>query len=589
MRVPLLILLCALFALAVPLQAGVDTPRVRFADVGWTDVTATTAVASEILKSLDIPIDIQVLSIPVTFMGLKNDDVDVFLGNWMPTQANDVKPYLAENAFIDLSTNLTGALYTFAVPDYAQKAGVNSADDLARFRDKFGGKIYGIEPGNEGNRIALDLIAKNTYGLGSWKLVESSEQGMLTEVKHAVSRGEWILFFGWRPHPMNTAIPMAYLKDPLSKWGPGGGASEVHTIISRSFAQRFPDLVPFFRNLHFTLEMENELMHQILDQKVEPAVAARAWIAAHPDVVQGWLKDGPVRKPAAAGAGNVGDAGASRFRVPLGAWIASGVAWLTSRFSNELRAVSETATRWINAAVAKVAAVPPPVVIVLLVLLSAWRQRSPRHALGMLLGTLLIWNLGYWEATVQTLALVITASAISVSIGVPVGILAARHPLLFTLMRPVLDTMQTIPTFVYLIPTLMLFGLGIVPGLLSTIIFAIPAAIRLTHLGITSVPPELIEAGVSFGARPLEVLAKIEIPHAMPAILEGVSQTLMLSLSMVVISALVGAEGLGTPVVRALNTVNVAQGFEAGISIVIVAILLDRLVRRRPASPAHAR
>lgn len=586
--------LLALALLCTP--AAAQTRKVRLADCGWTDVTATTAVAAEILRALDIPVDVQVLSIPVTFMGLKTGDVDVFLGNWMPTQAQDVKPYLAENAFVDLSVNLDGALYTFAVPDYVAKAGVTSADDLARYKDKFGGKIYGIEPGNEGNRIALDLIAKNTYGLAGWQLVESSEQGMLTEVRHAVSKQQWILFFGWRPHPMNTTIPMAYLKDPQEKWGKGGGASEVHTIVSRNFAQAFPDLVPFFRNLRFDMEMENELMGMILDKKMDPAVAAREWIARNPDKVKAWLKDGPVRAlpgvPVTTGTGDgnspAGNGGMG-FRVPLGAWIDRAVKWTTERFSNELRTVSETCTRWINAAVAQVSRVPPPVVIVILVLLSAWRQRSPRHAAGMLFGTLLIWNLGYWEATVQTLALVITASAISVLIGVPVGILAARYPLLFTLLRPILDTMQTIPTFVYLIPTLMLFGLGIVPGLLSTIIFAIPAAIRLTHFGITSVPPELVEAGVSFGARPAEVLLKIEIPHAMPAILEGVSQTLMLSLSMVVISALVGAEGLGTPVVRALNTVNVAQGFEAGISIVIVAILLDRFVRKRAVNPAHAK
>jgi glycine betaine/proline transport system substrate-binding protein len=565
--------------------------RIRFADVGWTDVTATTAIAVEVLRSLGYETETQLLAVPVTFVSLKTGDIDVFLGNWMPTQANDVKPFLAEGAFVDLTVNLEGALFTFAVPSYVHAGGVKSAADLAKFKDKFGGKIYGIEPGNEGNRIVLDLIKNDIYGMGGWQLIESSEQGMLTEVRHAASKGDWILFFGWKPHPMNTSIQMEYLADPLLKWGPGGGASQVHTIISKRFEREHPELVPFFKNLKFSMDMENELMTEILDHKKDPGVAAREWLAKHPEMVAAWLKDGPKPKEGALAAHGNGAANGHGmgFRVPLGAWIDGAVKWVTTRFSTQLRAISETSSRWINMLVARVAAIPPPWIIVLLVVVSIWRQRSPRHAVGMLFGTMLIWNLGYWEATVQTLALVTIASAISVVIGVPVGILAARYPLLFTLLRPVLDTMQTIPTFVYLIPTLMLFGLGIVPGLLSTIIFAIPAAIRLTHLGITSVPAELIEAGVSFGARPVEVLAKIEIPHAMPAILEGVSQTLMLSLSMVVISALVGAEGLGTPVVRALNTVNVAMGFEAGLSIVIVAILLDRLVRRPAVAAAHSR
>jgi glycine betaine/proline transport system permease protein len=172
------------------------------------------------------------------------------------------------------------------------------------------------------------------------------------------------------------------------------------------------------------------------------------------------------------------------------------------------------------------------------------------------------------------------ATATCMIIGVPVGIAAAHRPWLFALLRPVLDLMQTIPTFVYLIPTLILFGLGVVPGLISTVIFAIPAPIRLTHLGVASVPRPLIEAGEAFGASRTQLLFKIELPHALPTIMAGLTQCIMLSLSMVVISALVGAAGLGVPVVRALNTVNIARGFEAGLAIVILAIILDRVCKQ---------
>jgi glycine betaine/proline transport system substrate-binding protein len=171
-------------------------------DVRWTDITATTAMAAEVLRELGYESQIDLLSVPVTFMSLKNGDIDVFLGNWMPTQTADIKPYLDAGEVVDLGVNLEGALYTFAVPKYVSDAGVTSATHLAAHKDRFKGRIYGIEPGNDGNRTALDLIKENTYGLGGFTLVESSEQGMLGEVARAVAGKEWIVFLGWKPHPM---------------------------------------------------------------------------------------------------------------------------------------------------------------------------------------------------------------------------------------------------------------------------------------------------------------------------------------------------------------------------------------------------
>ena len=207
---------------------------------------------------------------------------------------------------------------------------------------------------------------------------------------------------------------------------------------------------------------------------------------------------------------------------------------------------------------------PPLLLVALFAALAYWLHRSVGLVALVVVSLLLIMNLGYWDETVETLALVIFATGLCMLIGVPIGIAAAHRPWLYTALRPILDMMQTIPTFVYLIPTLILFGLGVVPGLISTIIFAIPAPIRLTYLGVASVPKPLIEAGEAFGATRRQLLWKVELPHAMPTIMAGLTQCIMLSLSMVVIAALVGAGGLGKPVVRALNTVNIAQGFEAG-------------------------
>jgi glycine betaine/proline transport system permease protein len=224
--------------------------------------------------------------------------------------------------------------------------------------------------------------------------------------------------------------------------------------------------------------------------------------------------------------------------------------------------------------------VPPLLLIAMLALGTYLLRRTARLPIFTLLSLLLILNLGYWEATIQTLSLVLFATSFSVLIGVPLGIGAAHRPWLYNVVHPLLDFMQTIPTFVYLIPALVLFGIGVVPGLISTIIFAIPAPTRLTYLGIAAVPKPLKDVGEAFGATPSQLLFKIELPYALPSIMEGVTQCIMLSLSMVVVAALVGADGLGKPVVRALNSVNVPMGFEAGIAIVIVAIILDRACKR---------
>ncbi|GGD26853.1 choline ABC transporter permease subunit [Sinisalibacter lacisalsi] len=223
---------------------------------------------------------------------------------------------------------------------------------------------------------------------------------------------------------------------------------------------------------------------------------------------------------------------------------------------------------------------PPPIAVVAaFALLTFALQRNWKTALLVTLGFLFILNQGYWEATTESLTLVLSAGVVCMSLGVPIGIAAAHRPRLYTWMRPVLDLMQTLPTFVYLIPAIVFFGIGMVPGLLATVIFVLPAPIRLTHLGISRTPVALKEAAQAFGATRSQLLWKVELPYAMPQIMTGLNQTIMLSLSMVVIAALVGADGLGVPVVRALNQVNTALGFESGFVIVVVAILLDRMLR----------
>ncbi|WEX07954.1 choline ABC transporter substrate-binding protein [Chelativorans sp. AA-79] len=263
---------------------------VTFSDVGWTDITATTATAAVLLEGLGYEPDIQVLSVPVTYASLKNKDVDVFLGNWMPTMEADIAPYRDDGSVETVVTNLEGAKYTLAVPQYAYDAGLKSFADIARFKDELDGKIYGIEPGNDGNRLILDMIENDTFGLGDFDIVESSEAGMLSQVRRAVQNEEPIVFLGWEPHPMNANIDMAYLEGGDDVFGPNYGGATVHTNVWTGLTEECPNLGKLLENLVFSLQMENEIMGAILDEGEEPQAAAAAWLEAHPETLEPWLE-----------------------------------------------------------------------------------------------------------------------------------------------------------------------------------------------------------------------------------------------------------------------------------------------------------
>ena len=269
----------------------------------------------------------------------------------------------------------------------------------------------------------------------------------------------------------------------------------------------------------------------------------------------------------------------TEYKIPVGkaaksifTWMNDNLGWLFDGISTVMEAMID-GILWLLQS-------PHPFVIIGLFVAMTWGlQRNWKVCLGVVLGFLFILNQGYWDETTESLTLILSACVVCMGLGVPIGIAAAHRPRLYRAMVPVLDLMQTLPTFVYLIPAIVFFGLGMVPGLIATVIFVLPAPIRLTHLGVASTPLALLEAATAFGATPKQRLWKVELPYAFPQIMAGLNQTIMLSLSMVVIAALVGANGLGVPVVRALNSVNTALGFESGFIIVVVAILLDRSLR----------
>jgi glycine betaine/proline transport system permease protein len=274
------------------------------------------------------------------------------------------------------------------------------------------------------------------------------------------------------------------------------------------------------------------------------------------------------------------------WKIPVGKWGKAAIDFIVEWFQWLFDAIKASLNFVVDGSTGLLLLLPPIILALAMAGFAYWLQRSWKLALGVLLGLLFIINQGLWKETVETLVLVVAAAAASMAIGVPIGIWCGHNERVWKFMQPLLDLMQTLPTFVYLIPVLILFGLGVAPGLIVTVIFAAPTPIRLTYLGIRSVPRPMIEAGQAFGATPSQLLWKVELPAALPTIMAGLTQCIMLSLSMVVIAALIGANGLGKPVVRALNSVNIPLGLEAGFAIVILAIILDRMSRIRSGATA---
>ncbi len=282
--------------LGTALMASAAEPEqcqtVRFSDVGWTDITATTAVTSTVLQALGYTTKTTMISVPVTYKSLAaGKDLDVFLGNWMPTMENDIKPYRDAGTVDTVRANLENAKYTLAVPQALYDKGLKDFADIARFKEQLGGKLYGIEPGNDGNRTIQSMIDKNAFGLkdAGFKLVQSSEAGMLSQVARAQQRGEDIVFLGWEPHPMNKRFALKYLSGGDDFFGPDYGKATVFTNTRKGYVEQCGNVGRLLQNLSFTLDMESTLMGAILDDKVKPEAAAKAWLRANPQVLDAWL------------------------------------------------------------------------------------------------------------------------------------------------------------------------------------------------------------------------------------------------------------------------------------------------------------
>ncbi|MCQ0987681.1 choline ABC transporter substrate-binding protein [Jiella marina] len=276
-----------LLAFPAAAQDAESCSTVSMSDVGWTDITTTTATTKHILEGLGYDVDVKILSVPVTFASLESDDVDVFLGNWMPAQKGAIQPYLDSGEIEVIGTNLTGTKYTLATPTYAYEAGLKSYADIAKFRDELDGKIYGIEPGNEGNGYLVSLTEENKHDLEGFEVIESSEQGMLAMVGRAYKKEEPIVFLGWEPHPMNANYDLKYLPGGEDFFG---GEGIVQTVTRQGYAEECPNVAKLLENIKFSLPMENSIMGQILDEGEDPADATEAWLKNNPGEWESWLE-----------------------------------------------------------------------------------------------------------------------------------------------------------------------------------------------------------------------------------------------------------------------------------------------------------
>ncbi|WP_422822080.1 choline ABC transporter substrate-binding protein [Vreelandella subterranea] len=266
-----------------------ECSMVRFAEVGWTDITATTALASEVLEGMGYDTRVDTVSVPIAYSGMENGDFDVFLGNWMPSMASISDPYVEKGTVDRLVANLEGAKYTLAVPQYVYDAGVTSVEDLAEHADQFDQQLHGIEAGNDGNELIQQMIDDDAFGLGDWQLVDSSEAGMLAELRARVPNEDWMVFLGWEPHPMNTNFDMAYLEGAGDYFGPDLGGATVYTNTRGGYVEECPNVGELLNNMTFTLEMENQLMGEIMDDGEDPRDAARAYLQENDELLGEWL------------------------------------------------------------------------------------------------------------------------------------------------------------------------------------------------------------------------------------------------------------------------------------------------------------
>ena len=600
---------------------------IKFAGQTWESAEFTTNILRQILKDAYGCKTETVPGTPAaTETALTQDDLQVIAEQWSGRSKIIADGMTAGSVLVVGDTLAGGAQQGWYVPDYVVHGdaarGIKAvAPDLKSWRDLPKYKKLFTDPEEPGkgrflncptgwtcekfNTRYLDVLGLDkdytNFRAGTGAALDSA-------ISSAYDQGKPILFYYWQPAGLMAKykfykIPMPAFNQTCWDYMISGKGTPCPTdflvahlgiAVSAPFARRNPALIQFFQNVQFQPGLLNRVIYTMSSQHIKGDVMAQRFLAKHPDVWTAWLPaDNAARMKRALGIQNAQGAqpGFSIFpRWSLAPYINQRLMSAVKQYGASLHKASDAILTYILLPVERVLQGIPPALLLLIAGALAWHAtRRVVAPIGYMVGLYLIGAVGLWDKLVETFALVLVATVFSIVIGIPIGILAARNRWLRRILTPILDVMQTLPSFVYLIPVLMFFGLGKVPALFATIIYAMPPLIRLTTLGLRQVSHDTMEAAQSFGVTRWQMLTRVTLPLARPSIMAGINQTTMMALAMVVVASMIGARGLGEDVLAGIQTLNVGQGLEAGVAIVILAIVIDRITQGYGKSQRKAR
>ena len=591
-----------------------------FADAGWDSIRIHNAIAATIIeKGYGYKTEVLTGSSPIVIQGLRQGDIDICMEAWTDNILELYQGGIAEGEIIELSVNFDDNAQGLYVPTYVIKGDpergipplapdLKSIKDLPRYWQVFQdpdnpaqGRIYGSPPGWAADQILRTKM--ETYNLHEWYdyFNPGSDTALNTSLVSAYEKGKpWVGYY-WDPTWITGKYDLTLLADePYSKakWEAGYACEfpgvKVTVAVNARLQEKAPDVMAFLKNYRTSTKITSQLLAFMQDHEGDIETTTQWFFAEYEDLWTSW-----VSPEVAAAVKGERPAGPTRFqrdltrfpagiRLNLGIYVEKLIAWVTANFQ-ALFAWLKAGVLGIVSLMRRIFTFIPWFILIILLFLLGWKLDQWKTGLLYASMIFVVGGLGLWDEMILTLSIVLTGVLISVVIGIPIGIIMAYNNKVEAFVKPLLDGAQTMPSFVYLIPAMIFFGLGTVPAVFATIIYSVPPCIRLTNLGIRGVPRAMKEAAYAFGSSRWQVLTKVELPQAIPTIMAGINQTTMAAMSMVVISSMIGAKGLGENVLIAINRTDIAMGFDAGISIVFLAIIIDRITQRISNSPQRTK
>lgn len=586
-------------------------PKLIFADAGWDSIRIHNEIAAVIIENgYGYKTDFITGSSPIVIKGLRQGDIDICMESWTDNIMDVYEPGIKSGEIIELSINYDDNAQGLYVPTYVIKGDkergieplapeLKSIKDLPKYWEVFKdpnnpdkGRIYGAPPNWFSDEILRTKMEtynlKETYDYFN----PGSDTSLNTSIVSAYEKGEpWVGYY-WDPTWIMGKYDMTLLEDkPFDEveWNDGYRTEfpgvKVTIAVNKDMVEKAPDVVEFLKNYKTNTKINSELLAYMQDNDVDMDKTVKWFFNEYEDLWTKWVPEEIVNKvkdtmnhEKTQFKGNINKFPES-INIKLGIYVEKFVSWLTKHFQGFFDGLA-TGVNWIVTGIRNMLSFIPWFIFIFLVLLMGWKMIDWKSGFIYAFMMFLIGGLGLWDEMIFTLSIVLTGVVISIIIGIPIGIHMAYNSKVEAFMKPLLDGAQTMPSFVHLIPAMIFFGLGTVPAVFATIIYSTAPCIRLTNLGIRRVPKEMREAAYSYGSSSWQVLTKVELPQALPTIMAGINQTTMAAMSMVVISSMIGAKGLGENVLIAINRTDIAMGFDSGISIVFLAIIIDRVTQR---------